>query len=77
MRPKVRRVLWSTIALQIGWRRHDEPAYRCNQAREKRRVLEDRYAKSRVEAVADQIGMGVREMQIDSGPRSGHAPRSE
>ena len=30
-----------------------------------------RYAKGRVEAVADQIGMGIREMQIDGGIRIG------
>jgi hypothetical protein len=39
MRAKVMRVLWSTVTRQIGWRRHDEPAYRRNQARDKRRAL--------------------------------------
>ena len=71
MRTKVMRVLWSTVTRQIAWRCYNEPAYRCNQARDKRRVLEDRYANGRVEAVADQIGMGVREMQIDGNIRIG------
>ena len=64
MRAKVMRVLWSTVTRQIDWRCHNEPAYRRHQARDTRRVLEDRYAKGRVEAVADQIGMGVGEMLI-------------
>jgi hypothetical protein len=64
-------VLRTTIASQVGGGCHDKPTHVCNVTRDERLVFHDGDAQGGIEAFSNQIGMGIREMEIHGNIRVG------